>query len=107
MGRGKTTRRALVAIFVTVLLIDVLTLVRGASANVLWGYWEVGPQISRPTPTPTATPGCIIGIPGGCPNCNTSGNCQDACNATCPNPPGAICSGSNNDQCGCGFCSPL
>ena len=38
-----------------VLLIDALTLIRNASANVLWGYWEVGPQVSRPTETATAT----------------------------------------------------
>ena len=55
MGQWKTARRAVVAIFVTVLLIDVLTLIRSASANVLWGYWQIGPQVSQPTQTPTAT----------------------------------------------------
>jgi hypothetical protein len=55
MGRGKTVRRVFVAIFVAVLFIDVLTLIRSASANVLWGYWEIGPQVSRPTPTASST----------------------------------------------------
>ncbi len=52
--RGRAVRHALVAIFVMALLIDALTLIRNASANVLWGHWEVGPQVSRPTATATA-----------------------------------------------------
>jgi hypothetical protein len=55
MGRGKTVSRVFVAIFLTVLLIDVFTLIRNASANVLWGYWEVGPQVSQPTTVETPT----------------------------------------------------
>jgi hypothetical protein len=58
LGRGKAARSGFVAIFVMVLVIEVFTLIRSASANVLWGYWQVGPQVSRPTEsaTPTATP---------------------------------------------------
>ena len=83
-------------------------LLQNASANVLWGYWEVGPQVSRPTPTEiptgtstatttatatstatstrtaTPTPGCTAN--GSCPNCINvgHGNCNNACLDFCP-----------------------
>jgi hypothetical protein len=55
---GRAVRLAFVAIFVTVLLLDMFTLIRSASANVLWGYWQIGRRVSPPTETatPTATP---------------------------------------------------
>jgi hypothetical protein len=85
--RGRTVRSGLVAIFVMALLIDVLTLSRSVSANVLWGYWEVGPRVSPATATPTATPtpagklvfvtssgffGNLGGTAGGDTDCNSA-----------------------------------
>jgi hypothetical protein len=56
-----------------------------AYANVLWGYWQVGPQVSQPietaTATATATPVCLLSTSGKCPNC--ADNCASACNAHC------------------------
>jgi hypothetical protein len=54
-GGGQSFSRALIAVILTLAMAYLLLLARGASANVLWGYWEVGRQVSRPTATPTVT----------------------------------------------------
>jgi len=122
--RGNPFGRALPALILAILFADAFVLIHGASANVLWGHYEVGPQAeptvteiatmtptatataaasTTATPTPTATATTVACFPsesGACPNCVDS-----TCNSLCQGVSSSLTGSCSPDHmtCNCSF----